>query len=213
MKDIIQTVKNFLLPSYCLYCRAFIEVNRFLCANCIAMIQPVAPYRLVDTACSLPVYAVSSYKEPLKSLIRAKRWSDYRASKALAYTLWELSVLRTLTFDYLVPLPLHWTRYAYRGYNQVEVITHQLSKLSGKPMLCCLKRIKRTALQSSVEAKERKQNVAHAFMRVSNADYKDKVLVLVDDLMTTGATLQAAAQELMKGEPRQLYGLVACRVE
>ena len=77
-------------------------------------------------------------------------------------------------------------------------------------VLLALKRSKRTVHQSSVPAPERFKNVADAFELVTE-EIRGKVVVLIDDLMTTGSTLQAAGQELLKGEPREIVGVVVCR--
>ena len=86
-----------------------------------------------------------------------------------------------------------------------------MSRLSDKRILPALKRVKRTVHQSSVPAPERSKNVADAFELVTPDVIRGKVAVLIVDLMTTGSTLQAAGQELLKGEPREIVGVVVCR--
>ena len=184
-----------------------------MCASCIHLIEPVPPCTVpVIPGVSLVVHSLSSYKEPIKPLVLAKSWSDYRASIALAHLIWNRSLLRTLTFDYVVPIPLHWTRYAIRGYNQTEVMARHISRLSGKKVLKGLKRKRRTRFQSMLSPQERKQNVINSFLYRGKESCKGKVLVLIDDLMTTGATLQAVAQELVKQQPQEIHAFVACRV-
>lgn len=208
----IKQIRNFIFPSYCLYCRVYISPDLYLCQHCEEEIQQPIAYKMTIGKLTLTVHAVSSYCDPLKSLILAKGYSDYRASKALGSFMWHKSALQKIPFDLVVPTPLHWTRYAVRGYNQTEVMADEISRLSGKPTMQLLKRVKRTQAQSSLTPVERKLNISHAF-RLVTPDYgKGKIIVLVDDLMTTGATLCDAAQELIKCEPKELYAIVACRV-
>ncbi len=206
-------IRNFFLPSYCLYCRNFIEPEAFLCDTCTNLIELVPSYTLsLVSGDSVIVHALSSYKDPIKPLVLAKKRSDYRASCALAHLIWQRSLLHTISFDYIVPIPLHWTRYAIRGYNQTEVMARQLSSLSRKKVLKGLIRKRHTRFQSELSPQERKQNVTDSFLYKGKESCKGKTLILVDDLMTTGATLQAVAQELAKQQPERILAFVACRV-
>jgi ComF family protein len=162
----------------------------------------------------MKVYALAQYAEPLQTLIRAKHWSNRTASYQLGELLWQRSSALCHMADYFVPIPLHWTRYAYRGFNQAEVITQVLSKYSGKPIAPLLKRIRKTLFQAQLPVDERASNVKNAFALI-NQDmnlYYNKHLVLIDDLMTTGATLQEAAKILLPLKPATISALVVCRV-
>jgi len=163
------------------------------------------------------VLAVSEYKDPLRSLVLYKFKNSLSFAVQLAHLIWALSNLKNIKFDYLVPIPLHWTRKMWRGYNQSEVIANELSRLSGRPVLNCLQRIKRTRYQATLSPDERQKNVSKAFELKHYAGRSDefgpgKIFVVVDDIMTTGSTLEAAAKELIKYKPQALYAIVACRV-
>ncbi|HYM34631.1 MAG TPA: ComF family protein [Steroidobacteraceae bacterium] len=110
------------------------------------------------------------------------------------------------TFDYLVPIPLHRTRLAERGYNQAERIAKGLSKSINVPISrsTLLRRIKPTPTQTGLTAGEREENVRDAFALSANTNLKGKKVILVDDVMTTGATLASAAHELDKAEPAEI---------
>ena len=121
--------------------------------------------------------------------------------------------MSTLDFDYIIPIPLHWTRYAKRGYNQAEEMAYIISRHSAKPVAHLLKRSKRTPFQSLLPFEKRTQNVADAFKIISeNPMYVGKKFLIVDDVMTSGATLKAAVKQLRTLKPALITAVVACRV-
>jgi ComF family protein len=147
-------------------------------------------------------------------LIIAKSWSDHVASKHLADLIWERTDLRSHAFDYLVPVPLHWTRLAKRGFNQSDEIAKVLARCSGKKLAHVVKRTKKTIFQAGLNPEQRHANVAQSFSLV-NRDltlYKGKHLVIVDDLLTTGATVRAVAHLLLQLKPASICVVVASRV-
>lgn len=216
LKTIINTCLSFIAPAYCPHCGLFItDETAVFCAACEATILPVAPYNLkLSDSRLLDVYAVSSYKDPIKQLILAKASSNRTACMQMGYLMWRRTVLPYLQFDYLVPIPLHWTRFARRGYNQAEVIAHYLAQLSGKPMIKIVTRKRMTKFQSTLTPDQRLANVEKAFIVDEHNAHKiaGKRIMLVDDLMTTGATLQMAAKTIWKLKPAHVNAVVAARV-
>jgi len=162
----------------------------------------------------MKVFAISDYKEPLRSLILAKGHGDSLASYQLGRLIWQLTYVQQMPCDLLVPIPLHWTRYAWRGFNQADNIAQELSIASDKPVVSLLSRIKRTLPQSQLSQEARQYNVKDIFVLAIHDKhaYEGKHIVLIDDLMTTGATLRAAAKEVMKLKPASVTAVVACRV-
>ncbi len=103
--------------------------------------------------------------------------------------------------DGILPVPLHWTRFARRKFNQSAELARHLANLSGKPLLpSTLKRVKRTSRQVGLTAKGRQDNVRAAFSIVPGHEPEvfGKRLVLVDDVHTTGATVSSAAAVLKR---------------
>ena len=167
---------------------------------------------------AIKVFAVSAYKDPLRSLILRKSFSDIVASKHLSILMFERTNIKNMEFDYIIPVPLHWTRYAKRGYNQAEVMAKFLGKKLNIPVLNILKRKKRTSFQSRLTLVERKENVKNVFAvkKKYKDNYKellnDKRILFIDDLCTTGATLKNTARVLIDSKPQSLSAIVACRV-
>lgn len=214
----ISTLKNWLLwilaPPICASCKSMLLDRTVLCTRCKNMIVPLVSATIfVNKKYQLSVICVGEYKDPLKKLILAKGHRDYVASHELGQLMYDLTSLRDMQFDIIVPIPLHWSRYARRGYNQAHEMSIALSERLNIPCIDLLKRTRATALQSSVSHTERINNVQCAFAFVSDPlPYAGKRILLVDDLMTTGATLKTAAQLLVKIAPASLYAVVACRV-
>ena len=219
-----KVLKALLAPDFCFYCRDYLwDTNRlnnsyasrdFICASCVLFIKPV-----ISKVLSFPngqtshIYAVSAYEDPLLPLVLAKEWSDYTASKQLARLMYDFSILKKSSYDYIVPVPAHWTRIADRGYNQTAVMAQELGRLMALPVINALDRIKRTPQQRGSSAVKRRQNVKDAFLLT---DAASKVVgcrvLLIDDVMTTGATVFECTEELFQTKPCEIATLVACRV-
>jgi ComF family protein len=99
--------------------------------------------------------------------------------------------------DVIVPMPLHWLRRLQRGYNQSEALARAMAKRLGVPCKpSCLRRIRYTAQQQQKSAAARRENVRNAFFAPPRAGLRDKTILLVDDVLTTGSTANDAARAL-----------------
>jgi len=111
-------------------------------------------------------------------------------------------------YDYLVPVPLHRTRYSERGYNQSEMLAKGMSSGSNIPVANrkWLRRIRQTPSQTGMNLEEREENVRGAFgiTQTGEKELRGKRLLLIDDVMTTGATLASAASILAETKPMQI---------
>lgn len=206
---------HIIAPPFCAYCKKFLSKRMIFCIDCSQMIDPIVSVKIALTKSeSMIVMAVSEYKEPLKSLVLAKSWGDIIASKQLAQLIWQNTYFKHMPCDYLVPIPLHWMRYAKRGYNQSQEIAHGLAGYNQSEVANILSRTKNTPFQSSIAYDKRLDNVKKVFAlkKIYASMYHNKHIVLVDDLMTTGATLASAAKILLPLKPASISAIVACRV-
>lgn len=207
---------NFICPPACFGCKQELEEDKVLCVNCAREIEPVMSYNFsVTQKYMMPVYSLGLYKGILQKMIVAKHYKTATDAKALARLMIERAILpHPTSYDYIIPIPLHWTRYAKRGYNQAEYIACELSKAYQVPMLNALRRVKRTKLQVHLTAQERHDNLASAFALAAECKEQlaGKRVVLVDDLFTSGSTMQAAIGVLRKEKIAHCVIVVAARV-
>jgi competence protein ComFC len=139
----------------------------------------------------------------------------YRYMRALAVPLGEMLVdfwaENRLPVDVLVPVPLHRRRVRERGYNQSRLLAEHLGHSVGVPVVCdALRRTRYTVSQTHLSADERRQNVAGAFF-CANLSLQDKRALLIDDVCTTGSTLEACSVALRAGGARSVWALTLAR--
>jgi ComF family protein len=113
--------------------------------------------------------------------------------------------------DLLVPVPLHQTRQTRRGYNQSALLAHRVGAQLGLPVAETLIRARETAQQVGLGGADRQRNVAGAFEVIGYPDLIGKRLVLVDDVITTGATLAACAEPLLAAGATDIRAVTLAR--
>ncbi|MFC2137616.1 ComF family protein [Bacteroidota bacterium] len=131
----------------------------------------------------------------------------YRNNKAVGLEFGKIlgkKILKTQAFkgvDVIIPVPLHWKKLKKRGYNQSELIAESVSKELGKPLLTnCLYRKIESTTQTKKTRYERWQNVEDIFGIKNMHKIENKHILLIDDIVTTGSTLEACANCLLKAK-------------
>ena len=123
----------------------------------------------------------------------------------------ELIENENLDIDMIIPVPLHWSRCFTRGYNQSALFCEELARLTKIKFQPALRRIKRTRQQARLDRDQRRKNLSGAFVLKAGVDLSGKTILLVDDVMTTGATLSAATKAFENSGVKAIYTLVIGR--
>lgn len=115
-------------------------------------------------------------------------------------------------YDFILPVPIHRKRLRERGFNQATLLAKGIAQVGGVPLLTnVLVRHRHTVAQSSLDSEARQQNIIGAF-EIRNPDViRNKRILIIDDVFTTGATICEAVNELWKADPAEIDVLTLAR--
>ena len=224
------------LPTLCVACREPVH-GEGVCAACWARLSFIAPPfcpRLgipfiydpgpgllsMEAIADPPAYqrarAAVRYDDVARTLVHALKYQD-RTDLAPAMGRWMARAGRELLgeADLLVPVPLHWKRSWSRRYNQSGALARVIERQSGvKVALEALRRVRPTAQQIGLSRSQRASNVQGAFQVAPDrkADIAGRRVVLIDDVLTSGATVDACARALLRARAASVDVLVFARV-
>ena len=119
--------------------------------------------------------------------------------------------LRQSHFDVIVPVPLHPARQRERGFNQAGLLAELLSARTSIPVKPLLERTRYTTTQTALDRSERMENLHNAFRLRKNADVRGLRVLLVDDVLTTGSTLNECARILKRASAISIHAATAAR--
>jgi len=224
------------LPTLCVSCREPVN-GEGVCAKCWAKLSFIAPPycpRLgipfvydpgpellsMEAIANPPAYqrarAAVRYDDVARTLVHALKYQD-RTDLAPAMGRWMARAGRELLegADALVPVPLHWRRGWSRRYNQSGALARVIERQSGVKLASeALRRVRPTQQQIGLSRSERASNVQGAFKIAPErkADIAGRRVILVDDVLTSGATVDACARALLRAKAAQVDVLVFARV-
>ena len=204
---------NLFFPTYCLACPAVLATSeQWLCTACVAELPQTNYHLALDNPAAQKFYG----RVPTKYVIA---WGRYRKGNAVQKLVHQLKyknkpaiaeaigkyyglILSKMqwarSFDWIVPVPLHAHKLRQRGYNQSDYFARGLSASLAIPWNSqCLQRSKATDTQIQKGRVARLHNLAHAFSVTDQQAVQGKHILLVDDVITTGATLEACALSLL----------------
>jgi ComF family protein len=159
------------------------------------------------------VYSYGSYEGSLRKLIHLFKYDKiYSLARPLAGFLARV-LPREERIDAVVPMPLHWRRRWERGFNQSELLAGEIAKKWNVPVKRAVRRVKSTAPQAGLTNAKRRANVAGAFAIKRNARLDGARVLLVDDVLTTGATAAACARVLKRAGAAHVALLALARTD
>ncbi len=202
---------DFVYPPACLVCGAPLEqTHRLICPSCEAQLIPLEAQGELDELWiarqkNLPVYldgflAGFLFEPTIQALIHELK---YRNQKRVGRFLGEKLARRFaelwggLQIDQILPVPLHRKKQGHRGYNQSAILARAISGQTGIPFSeKVIRRIRNTPTNTGLTASQRFENMKNGFELLPNHRVEEKSFLLVDDVITTGATANACAQPL-----------------
>jgi len=225
-------------PSFCKLCAAFLDKpgEKVICRTCWEELRPAAfsgclrcgrfyagseSPPLCPNCLASPGYltihrSCGRYEGKLKDIILLFK---YKRMKILGRDLaafihrgldHEKDLWRGI--DAVIPVPLHPRKKRERGYNQAKVLAAELARLRGFKLLDGpLAKIRNTPSQASLEANKRQDNVRGVYRTVSEKDLKGKVVLLVDDVFTTGATLGECSRVLKRAGAKEIRAVTVAQ--
>jgi len=231
--NFLKDIFNFILPPHCGVCKKPLESGeKAVCDECFNSIWViVSPFckrcgrhTEKETVCNECIEhpheftiarALGKYEGVLRDLVHLFKYSrkisiGRKLGSKLGVILENDEFLSQA--DALVPVPLYHTKKRERGYNQSEILSYEISSHAGIPELNkVLYKIKPTKSQTELSIEERALNVKDAFRVNRTEQVSGKKLILVDDVFTTGATLDECARELYKAGASEVYAIVCAR--
>lgn len=227
---------DILFPKRCIACH---KIGDYLCSSCFAQVS-FTTYSIC-VVCNkhswdgkthpgcLSKYTLDGafvslvYKGLIKKVIYQYKYEPYLTSLTPLLTdlFYEGIIQHEVAYKILenhpifVPIPLHPAKYRQRGYNQSYLLAKALARKCNTQVLDCLERTKKTPTQTTLSREERIQNVQNAFSLKTKytQQIQGKEVVLIDDVMTSGATFNSTANILKRNGAGKVWGMALCHEE
>lgn len=216
--EILGSGLNFILPEVCHSCRkSAAEPPYPICRRCRAEIFSSPSCPLATSKHITGIWSCRPYSGALRECIREFKYRGARRMTTLFSDLLNSYALendlRSGETDVIVPVPLHPSKLRERGYNQAGLIAEILPGTFAAPALHrALLKIKSTCPQMGLTREMRLENLKGSFAVVDKTRLMGKTVLLTDDVMTTGATLETCAEELLRSGAAEVKALTLARV-
>ncbi len=197
----------------CLICNTALVDDNWLCKSCISKIR-FCPESFILSLNdkSFEYYSLAYYSNIVTELIlRLKYKSDFDCSYALADMMSEFIEKKGDTIDLVTFVPATKTAIRKRGYNQSQLLAKRIGKNLKINVKGCLNKTQETKDQIGLNAEMRWQNILGSYSLKNNCNIKQKKILLIDDVITTGSTTYCCAEELIKGGADSITILTAAK--
>lgn len=221
VKAAFNLVLEYIFPFKCLSCSDIVLSANSFCPKCWLelnfLTKPLCnkcgrslPFVVEENSCCLrcikeePPYdlarAIIKFDENSKHLIHSLKYYDKTSlAKSFAKSLYSIHKKEIEEFDIIIPVPMHRIKRMMRFYNQAFELAREISALSNKPVAAnVLIKTKWSRPQATLSKKERQKNLVKSFAVINAEIIRNKKIILVDDVSTTGSTAKACSYELKK---------------
>ncbi|MDI6892223.1 MAG: ComF family protein [Actinomycetota bacterium] len=225
--EIFKGLVDLVFPPTCHVCDSFSEQS--LCADCFSSLPLIdSPLcRRCGKPCHLAVdecrecrgrkcyfstaRSAGFYEGNLKEATHSFKYGNGRKLAPIFARLMVEKMEKDLGIDLVTYVPLSLSKERRRGYNQARLLALEISDLIGKPCIPALIQIKETVDQSKLSPRERRENVRRAFLSAAGVDIRGRFLLLIDDVFTTGATVNECSRALLAGGAKDVHVLTLAR--
>lgn len=214
---ILDLIAHLLYPWKCVFCESVLK-DTDICREC----EEKLPYTVGDSAmqkfpfidkCVSPLY----YKDKVRASVHRYKFGGCSAYSRRYAALMSVCVENNLdcrSIDVISWIPLSKKRLRQRGYDQARLLAEEIAAKTGLPCRQLLQKVKNNSAQSLTrDAKQRHENVAGVYALDDGADVSGLRILLVDDVVTTGATMSEAARILRKAGAKSVFGVTLARHE
>lgn len=214
---ILDLIAHLLYPWKCVFCESVLK-DTDICREC----EEKLPYTVGDSAmqkfpfidkCVSPLY----YKDKVRASVHRYKFGGCSAYSRRYAALMSDCVENNLdcrSIDVISWIPLSKKRLRQRGYDQARLLAEEIATKTGLPCQQLLQKVKNNSAQSLTrDAKQRRENVAGVYALDDGADVSGLRILLVDDVVTTGATMSEAARILRKAGAKSVFGVTLARHE
>lgn len=222
LKKYSKTIADLILPRFCIHCKTKLNLmESTLCKECFSTIKfpsedkmisefkrKFEEHKIITQFKSLFLFENDS---PIQTVLHNLKYENkFMLGKYIGSLINDYLAedIYTWKADYIIPVPLHKLKKAQRGYNQSQFIVNEIGKLlkiKTKPTF--IKRIKYTETQTTMNLIERRKNMKEAFQICNQKKIKNKRFVIVDDVITTGATIEACGNLLKQNGAAEIFAL------
>lgn len=239
LKNIFFELRNSFLhlfyPAFCLHCKESLPPASFvLCSDCASLLDLIFPESRCpncfeplnekeETICDdcrmnpspfFRIAAAFDYEGPAATLVKNLKFGNQpQLAKGMAgYLVAQFLALQWPLPDAIVPVPLSFFHKLERGYNQSELMANEVGKILNRPVWNLLKRKSGDFSQSALSLEMRASLKGSCFRKKhTRYELQGKILLIIDDVMTSGMTLQRTGEILQADHPSMLYALTFCR--
>lgn len=219
-------VLNFLFPPVCVLCR---KINKnWICEKCLKKIKRFEKNKkltknefLEKFKCNEKIYFDEffycfEYKKIIRKLLLKFKFSgaSYISNFFVSIILNNEKLNKILkNYDIIVPVPMDKTKKLIRGYNQTELITNLIKKSTREIIVDNgnIIKVRKTKTQSTLSLRERKENIKNAFIILNPECFKNKNVILFDDICTTGSTVNELSKILKQAKVKNILVLVIAK--
>lgn len=230
MKDYLCFFIDFVFPSVCVHCStAILFSSGHVCSECLEAVEkiekscPVCDSELNDGLCTVCAdrefypdrnISISKFSGVMKSMISAMKFDGkFSIASQLAGMAATRLESESIDFDMVSFVPMNRKKEAARGYNQSRLIAKGIADIMRKPLFGILSENRESGVQKEYGFNERFFNILGRYSVSGKKDFKERKILLVDDVFTSGATLNECARLLKENGAAAVYTLAAARAD